>query len=413
MQNQRTPSTGRFLGIFLIFGIVFLARPGEAEQIMLRVTHADATLRLEAAATSPQVAKVPLGSILTAERKSGEWYRVNLPPDDSGFIISGFIHQDDVVIVDKGAVAPPPEISQAESRKTVELVVTVQNADIREGPDEQSRLMGQAPRGTELLSEEKQGGWYKVSVTANIFGYIRQNQVELIAPLKSRELAPEQPPEKKEQAQRSELSSRPQETVKSRRFSLRLTLGAGVGFESIDTGAYKVINDKSTPITLHPGGGGNFGVDFGYLITRNLKLELGLGYQNSGVIAGGEQVTFSRMPINLTVSYGLPSQRSYHIYLGAGASLYAAPEVKYDVDNVKIDISYDSSFGAHGLVGVIKKAKSGKWFFFGELKYVGVFNYKWKTATINGLQTILYSSSPYAEFGANGIFLNFGIGWFF
>jgi len=34
-----------------------------------------------------------LGISLQAVGKAGEWYLVNLPPDEEGLIISGYIHQ--------------------------------------------------------------------------------------------------------------------------------------------------------------------------------------------------------------------------------------------------------------------------------------------------------------------------------
>jgi hypothetical protein len=411
MQRQRAPKNMFFMVILLILGPMSLMSPVEAGDVKLRVITPDAPLRLEAKLTSPVVSKIPLGSVLTAEAKSGDWYRINLPPDEGGYVISGYIHHGDVTILEEGAGSAPAEVSREAFGKTVELRIIAPEAEVREGPDAQSRLMGQAPRGTVLKSEEKYGTWYKVAVAAHVFGFIHQDQLELLAPAKPQESPQEQVPTERGQPQNSTVPIQAAAKTISRRFSLRLTVGVGLGFESIKTGAYKITNDQSEPITLHPGGGGNLGVDFGYLITPNLKLELGLGYQNSGVIAGGEQVTFSRMPLTLTVSYELPSQRSYNISIGGGAGLYNAPEVKYDVDNVDIHITYGSSFGIHGLVSFIKKSKNRNWFYFGEIRFVGVFNYQWKSATINGLSAI--PSSSFAKFGANGVFLNFGIGWFF
>jgi hypothetical protein len=411
MQNPRALKKVFLLAILLPFGLMSLAHPVEAGDVKIRVVNPDAPLRLEAKVTSPVVSRIPLGSVLTAETKSGEWYRVNLPPDKSGYVISGYIHQGDVRILEEGAETLPAEVSKEEFGKKIELRIIAEEAEIREGPDAQSRLMGQAPRGTVLESEEKYGTWYKVAVAANVYGFIHQDQLELLARPKPQESPKEQVQAEREQPQKSAVSVQAAETTKYPRFSLRLTVGGGVGFESIETGAYKIMNDQSEPITLHPGGGVNLGVDFGYLITRTLKLELGLGYQSSGVIAGEEQVTFSRVPLSLTLSYELPSQRSYNIYFGGGAGLYNAPEVKYDVDNVNFNITYGSSFGIHGLVGFIKKSKSRKMFYFGEIRYVGIFNFKWKTATLYNIQ--FTPSSSFAKFGANGIFLNFGLGFYF
>ncbi len=331
MKVRNTQGRIAILSMILIVGVMCLTQSGIAKETELRVITADAPLRLEPKAGSTVVSKLKIGAVLTAETKSGEWYRVNLPPNEDGYVISGYIHQKDVSSVEQGSTAPrepePQKVGQAQTPTTP------------------------APQAAE--------------------------------------------------------------SAKRRKLSLKLTLGFGFGFESIETGAYKIYEDRTEPITLHPGGGGNFGVDFGYLFTENVKLELGIGIQNSGVIAGEEQVTFSRMPLTLTLSYKFPSARSFNVYIGGGGGLYNAPEVKYDVDNFDINVKYDSSFGIHGLVGLVKRPKGKNWFFFGELRYVAVFNYKWKTATYHGMSFPLYSSDPFAEFGGNGIFINFGIGWLF
>jgi hypothetical protein len=83
------------------------------------------------------------------------------------------------------------------------------------------------------------------------------------------------------------------------------------------------------------------------------------------------------------------------------------------VDNQSMNIKYGSSFGFHGLVGAVKKSKSKKWFYFGEIRYIGVLGYKWTEAYINGIRATLLSSSKFRKFGANGIFLNFGLGFAF
>jgi uncharacterized protein YgiM (DUF1202 family) len=184
MQRQRAPKNMFFMVILLILGPMSLMSPVEAGDVKLRVITPDAPLRLEAKLTSPVVSKIPLGSVLTAEAKSGDWYRINLPPDEGGYVISGYIHHGDVTILEEGAGSAPAEVSREAFGKTVELRIIAPEAEVREGPDAQSRLMGQAPRGTVLKSEEKYGTWYKVAVAAHVFGFIHQDQLELLAPAK-------------------------------------------------------------------------------------------------------------------------------------------------------------------------------------------------------------------------------------
>ena len=80
--------------------------------------------------------KVPLGMILDFEYKRGKWYRVNLPPDKSGIMKSGYIHQDFIEEVSKGkkeGIAKKIIIQEMEKKYEGELVtLKFRNADIRD-----------------------------------------------------------------------------------------------------------------------------------------------------------------------------------------------------------------------------------------------------------------------------------------
>ena len=58
-------------------------------QVMLEKTN----IRAEPDFISEIIHQVQLGISLQAVGKAGEWYLVNLPPDEEGLIISGYIHQ--------------------------------------------------------------------------------------------------------------------------------------------------------------------------------------------------------------------------------------------------------------------------------------------------------------------------------
>ena len=58
-------------------------------QVLLEMTN----IRAEPGFTSEVIHQVQLGISLRAVGKAGEWYLVNLPPDEEGLIISGYIHQ--------------------------------------------------------------------------------------------------------------------------------------------------------------------------------------------------------------------------------------------------------------------------------------------------------------------------------
>ena len=51
----------------------------------------DANVRLKPTTESAVIATVPAGAVLESIGKSGNWYQVNLPPDEKGIVISGYI----------------------------------------------------------------------------------------------------------------------------------------------------------------------------------------------------------------------------------------------------------------------------------------------------------------------------------
>ncbi|MGB2905798.1 MAG: SH3 domain-containing protein [Candidatus Aminicenantaceae bacterium] len=398
----------------LLIGIFGWVQTGAAEDLKLRVITADAAIRLEPGPESTVVSKVKLGAVLTSKSKAGEWYRIDLPPDADGFMISGFIHQSQVEVVGKAAESRPAAEAAVAFDAPRKVRVNAEKAEIKEEPMFDSRKMGQAPRGTELNAVAMAGEWYKVEVASGIYGYIHQIHVENIE-----EPAPQAIPKREavpaaQDRPRDPAPAAPQSVAAmKRKFSLKLTLGFGIGFESFDTGFYKTTGESSKEIIVSPGGGSSFTLDLGYYLTRELRLELGIGFQSSGVsvLKSNDEVTFSRMPLALTLLYEFPSPKTWQIYAGGGAGLYNAPEMRFEVGNDSAHIKYDPSFGLHGLVGAVTRSKTGKWFYFGELRYVGVFNYKWKEARGNG--SSFTPIQKYQEFGGNGIFILFGIGLYF
>ena len=58
-------------------------------QVILEKTN----IRAEPDFISEVIYQVQLGISVQAVGKAGEWYLVNLPPDEEGLIISGYIHQ--------------------------------------------------------------------------------------------------------------------------------------------------------------------------------------------------------------------------------------------------------------------------------------------------------------------------------
>ena len=131
----------------LLIGIFGWVQTGAAEDLKLRVITADAAIRLEPGPESTVVSKVKLGAVLTSKSKAGEWYRIDLPPDADGFMISGFIHQSQVEVVGKAAESRPAAEAAVAFDAPRKVRVNAEKAEIKEEPMFDSRKMGQAPRG--------------------------------------------------------------------------------------------------------------------------------------------------------------------------------------------------------------------------------------------------------------------------
>lgn len=107
------------LSIFILLSLSLLIQASELKVI---VTVEVANLRLKPSIESAVIGKIKIGQVLEVLQKEGKWYFVNLPPDENGFIVSGYIHQSIVkvikeeipvqqekpVVEQKPRVTPPP-----------------------------------------------------------------------------------------------------------------------------------------------------------------------------------------------------------------------------------------------------------------------------------------------------------------
>ncbi len=101
--------------VLIVCGLVLLVSPSfiQAGKVKLRVTVEKANVRLKPDLGSMVISEVPLGAVLEAEEQIGEWFKVNLPPDEKGFVVTGYIHSSAVELVEEKPVeekpvSPPP-----------------------------------------------------------------------------------------------------------------------------------------------------------------------------------------------------------------------------------------------------------------------------------------------------------------
>lgn len=94
--------------------LLLLPESSEAGKLKVKVVVDKANVRLKPDIGSMVVETVTLGTILESEEQVGEWFKVSLPPDERGYIVTGYIHSSTVEIVKEEAIEEvPAEMSQA------------------------------------------------------------------------------------------------------------------------------------------------------------------------------------------------------------------------------------------------------------------------------------------------------------
>jgi hypothetical protein len=84
-----------FIGVFSLMISIFAF----GSDLKLRVITKKANVRLKPSLNSDILSRVPFGAILESEGKTGNWFRVNLPADKSGFVVSGYIHESTIEVI--------------------------------------------------------------------------------------------------------------------------------------------------------------------------------------------------------------------------------------------------------------------------------------------------------------------------
>lgn len=113
----------------------------------VRVVVPQANIRLKPNTQSAILSRIPLGGILDVIKKEGDWYYVKLPPDEKGIVVTGYIHQSIVEVVEEtkeitkeGIVEEkkPPEFTPP---KTVAKEETIGKKEVKiEQPTQVSRI---------------------------------------------------------------------------------------------------------------------------------------------------------------------------------------------------------------------------------------------------------------------------------
>jgi opacity protein-like surface antigen len=107
--RERLLKASIFVICFWSIILAFSALNLYSQEEKARVIKEEAVLRLDPNKESPAIKNLPLGAMLEIEETVGEWLKVKLPPDERGFVITGYVHKSDVAFEIIPAPAKPPE----------------------------------------------------------------------------------------------------------------------------------------------------------------------------------------------------------------------------------------------------------------------------------------------------------------
>jgi hypothetical protein len=61
------------------------------EHFQVRVIKQNAVLRIKPKNGAVIIKKLPLGALLEVEEEIGDWLKITLPPDEDGFVLTGYL----------------------------------------------------------------------------------------------------------------------------------------------------------------------------------------------------------------------------------------------------------------------------------------------------------------------------------
>jgi hypothetical protein len=132
-----------FILFLIFFGFVCAFAPSLSGQVkIIKVIVGSANVRLKPDFNSQVITRIPLGTLLEPTSKTGEWYQISVSPDETGAVVTGYIHQSTVQEVQTTAKpetetppakAPPPVPVQREPQEIAKPVPPRYRPDVSGG----------------------------------------------------------------------------------------------------------------------------------------------------------------------------------------------------------------------------------------------------------------------------------------
>ncbi|MBD3413934.1 MAG: DUF5050 domain-containing protein [Candidatus Aminicenantes bacterium] len=135
--NQR-----KILFWLVMFSLIFI-NINHAQEIKIQVIVKNANVRLDPNPSSPIIALAQSGLIVQPIKKTEEWYFVELPPNERGDVIAGYIHQSEVKEIktedDREKIKPPKDTQEERETAGVTAPETPKKEKIEQQEAEQAR----------------------------------------------------------------------------------------------------------------------------------------------------------------------------------------------------------------------------------------------------------------------------------
>jgi len=306
-----------------------------------------ARIRLKPDLNSDIIRVLDKGTILTIKGESGDWYNVTLPRDESGFIISGYIHKQLVKLVSGAAMTPAAPALPERIR------VIRENAVVRSAPDGNARLIRELPSGMVLRCQSQSGDWYEVLLPSAAGGrassaYIHRDAVEPLGATGTAPVTPAVQDKRRSQRRARPVAPTPKAPHPQSASGGKLQAGIRAG--------YSMMTDAQF------GGGLAFGAVLGYALSSKLGVEVsGILYQSEvtgdpdGLSDGKLGVTALQLslkgsfPLNDKMTPYAVGGVNYHLN---SFSLDDGPAAEWEALGFSVEESVDSGIGFHAGLGL-------------------------------------------------------------
>lgn len=123
----------------------------QGAETVVKVIVLSAKIREKPDISSPVIANVVKSTLLASPEKEGRWFKVTLPPDGSGRVLSGFIHETVVEVLSTGEDQPAKTLSEPPSKAKAEREAPVRAEKPREAP-RPAAVEAEPPAGHKKLS---------------------------------------------------------------------------------------------------------------------------------------------------------------------------------------------------------------------------------------------------------------------